>query len=88
MPKIKILLLFGTRPEVIKMAALIPLLQHEAGTFELKICDTGQHIELKQPILDFFQIKPDYQLNALQHSQTLADLSAYLLQALPRILEE
>lgn len=88
MSKIKILLLFGTRPEVIKMAALIPLLQQESDAFELKICDTGQHLELKQPILDFFQIKPDYSLNALQHSQTLAGLSAYLLQALPTVLED
>lgn len=88
MSKIKILLLFGTRPEVIKMVPVIQLLQQQSAAFDIKICDTGQHLGLKQPILDFFQIVPDYQLNALQHSNTLADLSAYLLQQLPKILEE
>jgi UDP-N-acetylglucosamine 2-epimerase (non-hydrolysing) len=88
MSNIKILVLFGTRPEVIKLAPLIQILQQETNFFITKVCDTGQHLELKQSMLDFFRIVPDYQLAGLQHSQTLADLTAYLLQELPAVLHD
>ncbi len=84
----KILILLGTRPEVIKLAPVINALRLETAFFEIKVCDTEQHIELKQPILDFFQIQPDYRLNALSASQSLSSLTAYLLQALPAVFED
>lgn len=86
MSKIKILIIFGTRPEAIKFAPLLYALQRESDFFETRICDTGQHLELKQPILDFFQIQPHYTLNALSTSQSLASLTAYLLHALPDVI--
>ncbi|MFN7119435.1 MAG: non-hydrolyzing UDP-N-acetylglucosamine 2-epimerase [Saprospiraceae bacterium] len=84
----KILVILGTRPEVIKLAPVIQALQARANFFTTKICDTGQHRELKQAVLDFFGIRPDYQLDGMHHSQTLSSLTAYLLQQLPNILNE
>lgn len=84
----KILVILGTRPEVIKLAPVIQALQQQSDYFLIKICDTGQHQELKQSVLDFFQIRSDYQLSGLSHSQTLSALTAYLLQELPKVLED
>lgn len=88
MSKIKMLIILGTRPEAIKLAPVITALRHETTLFEIKVCDTEQHTALKQPILDFFQIQPDYRLNALSASQNLSSLTAYLLQALPAVFED
>lgn len=84
----KILTIFGTRPEAIKFAPLILALQRATDFFETRICDTGQHLELKQPILDFFQIQPHYTLNALSASQSLSSLTTYLLQELPDVIND
>lgn len=84
----KILIILGTRPEAIKLAPVIQALQQESAFFQTKICDTGQHRELKQSVLDFFNIQPDYKLDGIHHSQTLPSLTAYLLQQLPVILNE
>lgn len=83
----KILIIFGTRPEAIKFAPVIRELKRQASFFETYICDTGQHQELKQPVLDFFDIQPHYTLNALQFSNSLSSLSAYLINALPGVIE-
>jgi UDP-N-acetylglucosamine 2-epimerase (non-hydrolysing) len=88
MSKIKILIIFGTRPEAIKFAPLILALHRAADFFETRICDTGQHLELKQPILGFFQIQPHYNLNALGASQSLSSLTTYLLYELPNVIND
>lgn len=84
----KILVVIGTRPDVIKMAPLIRALQAENNTFFVKICDTGQHLEMKRAELDFFQIVPDYQLNALSENQSLSQLIAYLLQKFQELIND
>lgn len=81
----KILVILGTRPEAIKLAPVIHALQQQPDFFTTKVCDTGQHQELKQAVLHFFDIAADYQLDGLQHSQTLSSLTAYLLEQLPAI---
>ncbi|HMO41200.1 MAG TPA: UDP-N-acetylglucosamine 2-epimerase (non-hydrolyzing) [Saprospiraceae bacterium] len=81
----KILLIIGTRPEAIKMAPVLRALR--AVGMQVHICDTGQHRSLKQPILDFFDIQPNYQLNAIESSASLSALTAYLLQNIAAVLK-
>ncbi len=88
MSRIKILLIIGTRPEAIKMAPMVHALSQENEFFETRLCDTGQHRELKQPVLDFFQIHPDYQLDAISANFHLSGLTAYLLAHLQRVIED
>lgn len=77
----------GTRPEAIKFAPLIKQLEKEPS-FELRICITGQHKEMLQQVLDFFEIIPHYDLNLMKHNQTLFDVSAGALTGLKPILDE
>lgn len=77
----------GTRPEAIKFAPLIKLLEKDPA-FELRICITGQHKEMLQQVLDFFEIIPHYDLNLMKHNQTLFDVSAGALTGLQPILQE
>ena len=77
----------GTRPEAIKFAPLIKQLEKEPS-FELRICITGQHKEMLQQVLDFFEITPHYDLNLMKHNQTLFDVSAGALTGLKPILDE
>ncbi|MBK7869959.1 MAG: UDP-N-acetylglucosamine 2-epimerase (non-hydrolyzing) [Saprospiraceae bacterium] len=88
MSRIKILIVIGTRPEAIKMAPVVRALQKENDFFELQVCDTGQHLDIKQPILDFFQIQADYQLNALNKSADLTGLTAYLITHFHNVINE
>ena len=81
----KLLCIFGTRPEAIKMAPVIRALQATYGQ-NAQICITGQHREMLDPVLKLFQIKPDYDLNIMQPAQTLAELSSRLLIKLHEIL--
>ncbi len=83
----KVLVIIGTRPEAIKLAPVVHALQQASERFETKICDTGQHRALKQPILDFFQLHPDFQLNALGANTSLAALTAYLLTQIDHLIE-
>ncbi len=84
----KILVVIGTRPDVIKLAPLIRALQEENKFFAVKICDTEQHLEMKRAELDFFQIVPDYRLNALSENQSLSQLIAYLLQRFQELIND
>ena len=84
----KILIILGTRPEAIKLAPIIRELQEHNDFFALSVCDTGQHLEIKQPILDFFQIKPDYQLEALAANTNLSNLTSYLLSRIQAVIEQ
>lgn len=74
----KILLCFGTRPEAIKMAPLYHQLKNDSF-FDVKVCVTAQHRQMLDQVLDFFEITPDYDLDLMQNSQTLNELSARIL---------
>lgn len=85
--KKKNLIIFGTRPEAIKMAPLVKeFLKHEH--FETKVCVTAQHREMLDQVLDFFEIKPDYDLNLMKPNQNLYSLTADIIMRLKPILEE
>jgi UDP-N-acetylglucosamine 2-epimerase (non-hydrolysing) len=71
----KILLVFGTRPEAIKMAPLVKEFQKDTINFETKVCVTAQHREMLDQVLDIFAIKPDYDLNLMKPGQDLYDIT-------------
>ena len=84
----KILLIFGTRPEAIKMAPLIKEFQKHSDAFETKVCVTAQHREMLDQVLDFFEITPDYDLDLMKPGQNLYNLTATIIESLKPILEE
>ena len=67
----KILLVFGTRPEAIKMAPLVKALQRDTEHFETKVCVTAQHRQMLDQVLEVFDIIPDYDLNIMAPNQDL-----------------
>jgi UDP-N-acetylglucosamine 2-epimerase (non-hydrolysing) len=81
----KLLFIFGTRPEAIKMAPLILKAQSDTY-FNAGICVTGQHNEMLYQVLDFFKIRPDHDINVMTHDQSLFDISADILKSLKSIL--
>lgn len=83
----KNLLIFGTRPEAIKMAPLVKAFQNNK-TFETKVCITAQHREMLDQVLNFFEIIPDYDLNLMKPNQNLYSLTADIITNLKPILEE
>lgn len=83
----KLLFIFGTRPEAIKMAPLI-LKARDGASFDVKICVTGQHREMLDQVLNFFNIKPDFDLNLMKPNQSLFDTSANGLKGLEKVLYE
>lgn len=83
----KNLIIFGTRPEAIKMAPLIRALQN-SKEFETKVCVTAQHREMLDQVLDFFEIKPDYDLNLMRDNQNLYSLTADIIKELQFVLED
>lgn len=85
--KKKNLLIFGTRPEAIKMAPLVKTFQKNTS-FETKVCITAQHREMLDQVLDFFEIVPDYDLDLMKPNQNLYSLSADIITNLKPILEE
>jgi len=82
--KKKIFIIFGTRPEAIKMAPLVLALRKEAE-FETKVVLTAQHREMLDQVMDFFEIKGDYDLNLMKPNQTLADITCNVLLGLKDI---
>lgn len=84
----KILLLFGTRPEAIKMAPLYRELKNHIKTFDTKICVTAQHREMLDQVLNFFQLKPDYDLKLMKTNQTLFDVTTGVLKGMEQILDD
>jgi UDP-N-acetylglucosamine 2-epimerase (non-hydrolysing) len=82
----KILFIFGTRPEAIKMAPIIQECRKNSNSFETKICITGQHKEMLQQVLDFFEIVPDFNLSLMTHNQTLFDITANALKGIEQVL--
>lgn len=87
MSKKKILTVFGTRPEAIKMAPLVHALNKDER-FEAKVCVTAQHREMLDQVLQLFDIIPDYDLNLMKAGQTLNDITARILLELKGVLEE
>jgi len=84
--KINVLVSFGTRPEGIKLAPVIKALERNQQRFRLTICSTGQHKEMLDQVMDFFEIKPDIFLNLMTENQTLGSLSAGVLQNMEKVL--
>ncbi|PHS07672.1 MAG: UDP-N-acetylglucosamine 2-epimerase (non-hydrolyzing) [Kordia sp.] len=85
--KKKNLLIFGTRPEAIKMAPLVKEFQRNTS-FETKVCITAQHREMLDQVLDFFEIVPDYDLNLMKPNQNLYSLTADIITNLKPVLED
>ncbi len=85
---IKNLIIFGTRPEAIKMAPLIKEFIKNNNLFETKVCVTAQHREMLDQVLDFFEIKPDFDLDLMKPNQNLFSLTADIILGLKNILEE
>ncbi len=83
----KNLLIFGTRPEAIKMAPLVKAFQSNT-TFETKVCITAQHREMLDQVLEFFEITPDYDLDLMKPNQNLYSLTADIITNLKPILED
>ena len=75
----KILIVFGTRPEAIKMAPLVKALQRECGIFDAKVCVTAQHREMLDQVLKIFDISPDYDLDIMKPGQDLYDVTSNVL---------
>ena len=84
----KILSIFGTRPEAIKMAPVIKILHQHLGNDCAKICVTAQHRSMLDQILELFSIKPDYDLNIMRHNQSLTDITAHILKKVRIVLKE
>jgi len=83
--KIKIMTVFGTRPEAIKMAPLVNELKRRSE-IETVVCVTAQHREMLDQVLDIFNVKPDYDLNIMKQSQSLSDITTQVLKGLEGII--
>ncbi len=83
----KILIVFGTRPEAIKMAPLVKEFQTYPHYFETKVCVTAQHREMLDQVLKLFDINPDFDLNIMKQNQDLYDITANVLLGLKNVLE-
>lgn len=88
MGKIKVMTIFGTRPEAIKMAPVVKELQRYPHFFMPIIAVTAQHREMLDQVLALFEIKPDYDLNIMQANQTLFDVTSKALLGLKEVLEQ
>lgn len=82
----KVMLVFGTRPEAIKMAPLVKEFQKYPGSFETIVCVTGQHREMLDQVLKIFDITPDYDLNIMKQGQDLYDVTARVLTGMRDVL--
>lgn len=84
----KILLVFGTRPEAIKMAPLVKEFQKYPERFDTKVCVTGQHRQMLDQVLDVFDIHPDYDLNIMAPNQDLYDITSKVLIGMRDVLKD
>lgn len=85
--KIKVLLVFGTRPEAIKLAPLIRKLATHTSRFDVRVCVTAQHREMLDQVLELFSIKPDYDLDLMRAEQGLYEVTTGVLNGLRGVLE-
>ena len=84
----KILFIFGTRPEAIKMAPIIMLLKAKYKQIDTKVCVTAQHREMLDQVLELFEIKTDYDLNLMKAGQSLNEITARILLELKSVIQD
>lgn len=84
----KVMLVFGTRPEAIKMAPLVKAFQKEFDKLQTIVCVTGQHREMLDQVLAIFDIKPDYDLNIMKQGQDLYDVTSRVLLGMRDVLKK
>ncbi len=84
--KINVLISFGTRPEGIKLAPVIKCINRQRDKFNLNVCNTGQHKEMLEQVLYFFEINPDYNLDLMTENQSISSFSSRLLNKIDKIL--
>lgn len=85
---VKVMLVFGTRPEAIKMCPLVKEFQKHNDEFETIVCVTGQHREMLDQVLNIFEVKPDYDLNIMKQGQDLYDVTARVLTGMRDVFKE
>ena len=83
----KVLIVFGTRPEAIKMAPVVKAFS-QSNNFETKVCVTAQHREMLDQVLEFFEITPDYDLDLMKPNQNLYSLTGEIISGLKPVLEK
>lgn len=88
MRKIKVMSIFGTRPEAIKMAPIVLALENQSDKFESVVTVTAQHREMLDQVLSLFDIKPDYDLNIMKKQQSLSEITANVLLGLDQVMKE
>lgn len=86
--EIRVIVVFGTRPEAVKMAPVIRALRAEKKSFEVVVCVTAQHREMLDQVLDIFEIEPEVDLNLMKHGQTLPGLTSEVLLKLTEVFQE
>lgn len=84
----KVLIVFGTRPEAIKMVPLVKEFEKNINDFDMKVCVTAQHREMLDQVLEMFDIKPDYDLNIMKPGQDLFDVTSNVLLGLKNVLND
>ena len=84
---IKTLLIFGTRPEAIKMCPLVGVLRQNPA-FDVRVCVTGQHREMLDSVLGIFGVTPEYDLNIMSAGQTLSDITCRIIEGMPKVFED
>jgi UDP-N-acetylglucosamine 2-epimerase (non-hydrolysing) len=84
----KILLIFGTRPEAIKLCPVIRSLREHSARFDVKVCVTAQHREMLDQVLEAFEVKPDYDLDIMRPGQTLFESTSRILASLEPVFKE
>ena len=87
MQKIKVMTVFGTRPEAIKMAPLVLKLKEDQRFEEVTVV-SAQHREMLDQVLDIFKIKPDYDFNIMHKNQTLGDITSKVMTDLARVIKK
>lgn len=84
----KVICIFGTRPEAIKMAPVIHELNRRKNRFQVKVCVTGQHREMLDQVLNIFNIESDYDLNLMSQGQSLSELTSKIISNIDLVLED
>lgn len=88
MNKIKVMTVFGTRPEAIKMAPLVKELENHSDIIDSIVCVTAQHRQMLDQVLEIFHITPDFDLNIMKQRQTLVEIVGHSLEGLDRVMKE
>ncbi|MBE5040278.1 non-hydrolyzing UDP-N-acetylglucosamine 2-epimerase [Ructibacterium gallinarum] len=88
MSKIKVMTIFGTRPEAIKMAPLVKELERHSDKIDSIVCVTAQHRQMLDQVLEIFSILPDYDLNIMKERQTLVGIATRALEGLDQVMKE